>query len=597
MAHSYQAIGWNPAKRRYDRALVAGILLGLVAFGGTTAALEPDATAETLLIRSFGLVAFVLLHVILSIGPLCRLDSRFLPLLYNRRHLGVAMFFCALAHGTLSFILFHTLGVISPIESLLLGDGLGAGLAGVPFQPLGALALAILFLMAATSHDFWLRNLTAPVWKALHMLVYAAYGLLVLHVALGYLQTEVGWGSAVLVFLGMVWLVALHGLAARQEGRRDRPARAAKHAEFVDVCAVADVPENAGRTAMVAGERVAVFRYDGCISAVSSVCKHQNGPLGEGRIHDGCIVCPWHGYQYRPQDGRAPAPFEETLPTFAVKVEAGRVLVGARPNLPGTYVEPARVDGRGKDPEGDFYVGYGQGASEPQARFVRRVVGSAAAVCVVALLALAVLQRELRSSRFEFGVVRAFGGRIELEPYPTLCVERPGGGVSRWLLVAPGKHGAAPLVRDFAGQPVALRGSLIHEGERTMIEVEPGSVTRRETGMAEGAPASAAVSLGRMTLSGEIVDSKCHLGVMNPGERRTHRACARLCIRGGIPPLLWVEDVGGSVRRLLLVDEQGMAVNERVLDFVGDPVEMDGEVERIDDMLFFRIDPARIRRL
>jgi hypothetical protein len=76
--------------------------------------------------------------------------------------------FCALAHGTLSFVLYHALGVISPLESLFLGDSGGVGIAGIPFQPLGAFALAILFLMAATSHDFWLRNLTAPVWKTLH---------------------------------------------------------------------------------------------------------------------------------------------------------------------------------------------------------------------------------------------------------------------------------------------------------------------------------------------------------------------------------------------------------------------------------------------
>jgi hypothetical protein len=102
---------------------------------------------------------------------------------------------------------------------------------------------------------------------------------------------------------------------------------------------------------------------------------------------------------------------------------------------------------------------------------------------------------------------------------------------------------------------------------------------------------------GRMTLRGEIVDSKCHLGVMNPGERRTHRACAKLCIRGGIPPMLWCEDKDGNVRRLLLVDLDGRAVNDRVVELVGDPVEMDGDVTQIDDILLLRIDPALIRRL
>jgi len=49
--------------------------------------IHPNATAETLLIRGFGTARLLLLHVILCIGPLCRLDRRFLPLLYNRRHL------------------------------------------------------------------------------------------------------------------------------------------------------------------------------------------------------------------------------------------------------------------------------------------------------------------------------------------------------------------------------------------------------------------------------------------------------------------------------------------------------------------------------
>ena len=54
----------------------------------------------------------------------------------------------------------------------------------------GVLALLILFVMAATSHDFWLHNLSAPVWKRIHMLVYLAYALLVAHVVLGALQSD-----------------------------------------------------------------------------------------------------------------------------------------------------------------------------------------------------------------------------------------------------------------------------------------------------------------------------------------------------------------------------------------------------------------------
>ena len=92
-----------------------------------------------------------------------------------------------------------------------------------------------------------------------------------------------------------------------------------------------------------------MFRYDGKISAVSNVCQHQNGPLGEGKIVDGCITCPWHGYQYVPETGASPPPFNERIPTFNVRVRRGEVWIDPVPNPPGTRAEPARVDGGGPD--------------------------------------------------------------------------------------------------------------------------------------------------------------------------------------------------------------------------------------------------------
>ncbi|MCH8247678.1 MAG: Rieske 2Fe-2S domain-containing protein, partial [Bacteroidetes bacterium] len=80
------------------------------------------------------------------------------------------------------------------------------------------------------------------------------------------------------------------------------------------------------------GERVAVFKHGNRFSAVSNVCQHQNGPLGEGRIIDGYITCPWHGYQYCPLTGKSPEPFTERIPTFDVRVEGNSVFVSDHPN-------------------------------------------------------------------------------------------------------------------------------------------------------------------------------------------------------------------------------------------------------------------------
>jgi nitrite reductase/ring-hydroxylating ferredoxin subunit/DMSO/TMAO reductase YedYZ heme-binding membrane subunit len=274
----------------------------------------------------------------------CWLDARFLPLLYNRRHLGVTTFLVALVHGVFSLIQFHALGDVSPLVSVLVTSSDYTSFTSFPFQQLGLAALVILFLMAATSHDFWLRSLSPPIWKTLHMLVYAAYALVVAHVALGALQAE---RSAVLAFTlcaGMAVVLGLHLAAAIREARRDVDLSRAANAGFVDVCAADDILENRARTVCLSGERVAIFRYDGKVSAVSNVCKHQNGPLGEGKIVGGCIVCPWHGYDYEPASGRAPAPFTERLPTFSVRVVRGRVLVNPVPLPAGTYVEPPRID-------------------------------------------------------------------------------------------------------------------------------------------------------------------------------------------------------------------------------------------------------------
>ncbi len=107
MSAGYRAISWNRQKRLYDGVLAAGIAGYLALFVALELAVHPDATIETTLIRALGTAAFLLLHVMLAIGPLCRLDRRFLPLLYNRRHLGVTMFLLGLAHGGFALLQFH----------------------------------------------------------------------------------------------------------------------------------------------------------------------------------------------------------------------------------------------------------------------------------------------------------------------------------------------------------------------------------------------------------------------------------------------------------------------------------------------------------
>lgn len=599
MSIRYQAVNWNRQKRIYD--LVVGLAApGLVIlFAGVTLA-DPHATLESALIRGLGLAAFVLLHVILVIGPLCRLSPAFLPLLYNRRHLGVAMALLALGHAAFALVQFHGGGNRNPFVSLLSGNRHLDSVAGFPFELPGLAALLILITMAATSHDFWLSVLTPPVWKRLHMLVYAAYALLITHVALGSLQDHPGPVLAGALGAGAATVIGLHLAAGLRERRHDSVR--ADDQEWIDVCRVGDIAEKRARIAVVAGERVAVFRYGGRISAVSNVCRHQNGPLGEGRIVDGCITCPWHGYQYRPESGSSPPPYTDTIPTFRVRVVDGRVLVHRQPLPPGTYVEPAAVSpepasrpSAGVRGEPEFYIGYLPMSPTGLARHTRIATGALVLLGAGAVVALALAQPPFAAATFEYGRPRVVTGRVLSHPYPALLVEDPGGSsvTSRhWLLGGAGKHGATALTGGHEGRRVRIRGPLIRRGNAAMLEVtaiEPAGETTA-TPMAHD-------ELGTFALTGEIVDSKCWLGAMNPGEGKAHLACAIRCLSGGLPPLLVVRDERGRERHLVLTDPRGGPVDPARLPAVGRPVSVTGAVAREGEMLFLRADPASFRVL
>src|SRR5687767_9432960 len=221
MSASYSAVGWNRQKKIYD-SLIAGFCISyLVLFIVLTLLFNGQATFETLLLRSTSTLAVLLLHVILAIGPLCRLNKKFLPLLYNRRHLGVTMFTLALIHGVFGIFQFHALSNTNAIVSLFTSNTSFGSLAAFPFQALGFFALIIFFLMAITSHDFWLHNLSPKVWKTLHMFVYLAYFLVVMHVMLGVIQYEKSPVFVMMIVAGAATLIVLHLLAASKEKTLD----------------------------------------------------------------------------------------------------------------------------------------------------------------------------------------------------------------------------------------------------------------------------------------------------------------------------------------------------------------------------------------
>jgi nitrite reductase/ring-hydroxylating ferredoxin subunit/DMSO/TMAO reductase YedYZ heme-binding membrane subunit len=336
MSAGYTAVGWNRQKKLYDWFIFGFCVLYLTIFVAVTAFINPDYTFETVLIRSTSTLAALLLHVILSIGPLARLNKKFLPLLYNRRHLGVTMFCVAAVHGVFSIMQFHSLGNVNPFISLFTSNTNYFSLSGFPFQSLGFFALIIFMLMAITSHDFWLHNLSPKVWKTLHMFVYGAYFLIVMHVMLGVIQYETHPVFVLLIAAGTLWLISLHFIAGTREVKTDNQKFDLAKEGFVQVCDVDEFEEGRAKIFCIDEERIAVYKDENKLYAIHNVCKHQGGPLGEGKIIDGCITCPWHGYQYLPNNGQSPPPFTEKVSTYDVKIEERKVWLNPKPFGEGT---------------------------------------------------------------------------------------------------------------------------------------------------------------------------------------------------------------------------------------------------------------------
>lgn len=348
MSAAYKTVGWNRTKLIYD----AFLLLGAVAYILIFLRLAPmisdplrSVDGAILKMRAFGSLAFIMLTIILAIGPLARLDTRFMPLLYNRRHFGVLTAVIAMSHAIFVTDWYFAFSPTPKLLALFTSNTAFDRIAGFPFELFGVFALVILVILAVTSHDFWLSFLTPPLWKAIHMSVYFAYAAIVLHVALGGLAD--GRNLAMTLFTGgsAALLIVLHLVAGRRELAADTAGSAmADEPGWIIAGDVRGIAE--GRAVIGAapgGERIAVFRVKNRLIALSNVCSHQNGPIGEGKVVLGFVTCPWHGYQYRPEDGCSPPPFKERIRKYPVKLSGSKVLVDPEPVPLGTRIEPVAI--------------------------------------------------------------------------------------------------------------------------------------------------------------------------------------------------------------------------------------------------------------
>ena len=248
-------------------------------------------------------------------------------------------------------------------------------------------------------------------------------------------------------------------------------------------------------------------------------------------------------------------------------------------------------------PKDEFYINYA-----PIPGSYRRFLLQFVPLLVLGAILFAVFLPGLHN-QFNPGKIQGateLEGLLVAEPVPHLIVPRPGNVISnvpfsRYILSGTGKTGPLAPVLDQVGNWVKLSGIVVSRNQLSVIAARsaepiepPANVTITP---------DAGTALGPYALTGEILDGKCYPGIMKPGQSKTHRACAIRCISGGVPAVFQVQNTRNDVMYFLLADEQGQAVNDRVLDLVADSVQITGEVVQYDDMFVLQADPATYERV
>lgn len=249
--------------------------------------------------------------------------------------------------------------------------------------------------------------------------------------------------------------------------------------------------------------------------------------------------------------------------------------------------------------ENDFFIGWSADTPQPDRRFF--LGAGIALVGGTALTAgtLAMAQRRAGPGQWNMGEIRTWRGIATAEPYPMLRTADLDGTPRTVLLGCQGKCGVDAKIGALAGQSVVVKGSLIQRDQHAMIAVvdtmdwitaTPPSEQVADLIFPEIEP------IGEITLSGEILDTKCWFGAMRPSEGKTHKSCASLCIKSGLPPAFYVK-APQDQKALMIMTDRGAAHSNELLPYVADPVEITAMAQRWGDLLLLDGPVSQIQRL
>jgi hypothetical protein len=243
-----------------------------------------------------------------------------------------------------------------------------------------------------------------------------------------------------------------------------------------------------------------------------------------------------------------------------------------------------------------FFIGWRDAAPGGRRAFLAAALGLAAGAAGAGAL-LAMNRPAPGSGAWDQSDVRDWDGVLQRAPFPALRWMSEDGAPQTAFLATNGKS-AAVLPGSVSGR-VRVRASLIARGRAKMLAIDPVSAWIEP---ASGAPPDATFwrerDLGPALMAGEILDAKCWFGAMRPGYGKGHKACAALCIEGGLPlAFCQAGACGDAIDAPLFLDADGRPHGVAIAALAADPVAARGRLVAVGDVTQFRVDRGAIARL
>ena len=250
----------------------------------------------------------------------------------------------------------------------------------------------------------------------------------------------------------------------------------------------------------------------------------------------------------------------------------------------------------------EFFIGWEEDLPNGYGRFLMMFLAGLSAVILVLTVIWVLKSDNFVDSRFDYGNQTIHKGIIYEYPAPMLVVMNTEDTLT-YPLVNFGKSGPVAPIKFFKSQmrnnllnyEVELQGTLIEFDGKTWLELTEEDRSLLSFDKLEStSPPLEITSLGRQTLTGEIVDPKCFFGVMKPGFGKVHLSCAVRCIAGGVPPILVSPQEDGAREYYFVTGRGGKPINQELLTFIGYPVSVSGAVKNLEGWNVVEIDSDNI---